>query len=101
MPIRNPFSRRPGVVAQDENARDTNGPRLIVEPPGFERVDTVGSKASSLSTGSSRTNDAGAYKLSGTVFPPSSTPGPFLTDCPAISATENPSSAIVAPVADV
>lgn len=67
MPIRNPFGRRAG--AQDENIRaEPNGSRLAVEPPGFERVDTVGSKASSLSGKSSRA-DTGAYKLSGAFHP--------------------------------
>lgn len=72
MPIRNPFGRRSGApLAQDENVREPNGPRLTVEPPGFERVDTVGSKASSPSTRSSKNNDPGAYKLSGmTLFHP-------------------------------
>ena len=67
MPIRNPFGRRAG--AQDENIpAEPNGPRLTREPPGFERVATVGSKAASLSGKSSRA-DAGAYKLSGVFHP--------------------------------
>ncbi|KAH7328960.1 hypothetical protein B0I35DRAFT_345656 [Stachybotrys elegans] len=75
MPIRNPFTRRPGApVANDENLRpDADG------PPGFERVDTVGSKASSVLTiRSSRSQDNGEYKMSvvndsGVYLPPSPT----------------------------
>jgi hypothetical protein len=70
MPIRNPFTRRPQA---DEGLR----PPLTIEPPlktppGFERVDTVGSKASSaaLSISSRRSNDTGEYKMSGTCGPP-------------------------------
>lgn len=66
MPIRNPFTRRPQA---DEGLR----PPLSIDPPlktppGFERVDTVGSKASSaaLSISSRRSNDTGEYKMSGT-----------------------------------
>lgn len=66
MPIRNPFTRRPQA---DEGLR----PPLTIDPPlktppGFERVDTVGSKASSaaLSISSRRSNDTGEYKMSGT-----------------------------------
>lgn len=63
MPIRNPFARRPGVVvSQEENLR----PELANQCPGFERVDTVGSKASSvLSIRSARSQDTGEYKMSG------------------------------------
>ncbi|KAK2589967.1 hypothetical protein QQS21_012358 [Conoideocrella luteorostrata] len=73
MPIRNPFTRRPGAAAQDD--------RLRPEPenchPGFERVDTVGSKASSaLSIRSTKSHDTGEYKMSvvndsGVYLPPS------------------------------
>ncbi|KAF4594653.1 hypothetical protein GQ602_000266 [Ophiocordyceps camponoti-floridani] len=71
MPIRNPFSRRPSavtVVVPDEDPRPS---------PGFERVDTVGSKASSvLSIRSARSHDTGEYKMSvvsdsGVYLPPS------------------------------
>lgn len=63
MPIRNPFTRRPGaVVPADEGVyadREHNY-------PGFERVDIVGSKASSvLSVRSARSQDTGEYKMSG------------------------------------
>lgn len=92
MPIRNPFGRR---LAQDENARDTNGPRLVLEPPGFERVDTVGSKASSLNTASSRSRDTGAYKLSGTALRLV-----VSANYPRHQRRETPSSALVAPVAN-
>lgn len=63
MPIRNPFARR---QADDGGLR----PNLSVEPalktpPGFERVDTVGSKASSaISISSRRSGDTGEYKMS-------------------------------------
>lgn len=70
MPIRNPFARRPGAaVIQDENVRPGSAAGSNhVDPahPGFERVDTVGSKASSaLSIRSSKSQDTGAYKMSG------------------------------------
>lgn len=63
MPIRNPFTRRPGsAVANDENALPVQDPSC----PGFERVDTVGSKASSaLSVRSAKSQDNGEYKMSG------------------------------------
>ena len=77
MPIRNPFARRPGVPAQtDENVRPAE--ETTPSHPGFERVDTVGSKTSSaLSIASSRrSNDTGEYKMSvvndsGVYLPPS------------------------------
>jgi hypothetical protein len=60
MPIRNPFTRRPGpAVVVDADAERTPS------HPGFERVDTVGSKVSSLSTVSSKSRDTGDYKMSG------------------------------------
>lgn len=66
MPIRNPFARRPGIaITQDENVRpgSSDGSKLT---PGFERVDTVGSKASSaLSVASRKSEDTGEYKMSG------------------------------------
>lgn len=65
MPIRNPFARRPGAAigVQDENARPADD-RLNPSHPGFEKVDTVGSKASSaLSINSGPDN--GEYKMSG------------------------------------
>jgi hypothetical protein len=72
MPIRNPFARRPGaaIATVDENLRpDAN------TPPAFERVDTVGSKASSVLTiRSTRSQDTGEYKMSGE--PPSPPPRP-------------------------
>ncbi|SPN97202.1 uncharacterized protein DNG_00716 [Cephalotrichum gorgonifer] len=82
MPLRNPFGRRSGIsLAQDENARaDTNGSSPVVGPPGFERVETVGSMASFASTRSSKNtdNDTSTYKLSvvndsGIYLPPSPT----------------------------
>ncbi|EFZ00475.1 hypothetical protein MAA_04252 [Metarhizium robertsii ARSEF 23] len=62
MPIRNPFARRTGTAAaHDENLHpERQDPYL-----GFERVDTVGSKASSaLSIRSTRSHDTGEYKMS-------------------------------------
>lgn len=65
MPIRNPFARR---QADESGLR----PPLSFEPalktpPGFERVDTTGSKASSaVSITSRRSQDTGDYKMSGT-----------------------------------
>ncbi|KAK5655433.1 hypothetical protein OQA88_5704 [Cercophora sp. LCS_1] len=67
MPIRNPFARRPGAVAvQDENSRPgSTAGEIDVPHLGFERVDTVGSKASSaLSIRSRRSQDTGEYKMS-------------------------------------
>ena len=63
MPIRNPFVRRPEpVAASNENVR----PAQQSSSPGFERVDTVGSKASSaLSIRSIKSQDNGEYKMSG------------------------------------
>ena len=59
MPIRNPFARRPGAgPAQDEGEQ----PGLDNGPPGFERVDTIGSKASIRS---GKSQDTGEYKMSG------------------------------------
>lgn len=68
MPIRNPFARRHG----DDGALR---PPLNIEPalkttPGFERIDTVGSKASSssaVSITSRQSQDVGEYKMSGTI----------------------------------
>jgi hypothetical protein len=66
MPImRNPFNRRPGatpVIVTDEN----QNPNIA---PGFERVDTMGSKGSSvLSIRSAKSHDNNEYKMSGTSF---------------------------------
>lgn len=63
MPIRNPFAKRPElVIPTNENLR----PGQENNYPGFERVDTVGSKASSaLSIRSNRSHDTGEYKMSG------------------------------------
>jgi hypothetical protein len=75
MPIRNPFTRRPGAAA-DENIHPD---RDASSTPGFERIDTVGSKASSvLSIRSNKSQDTGEYKMSvvndsGVYLPPSPT----------------------------
>ncbi|KAM3435707.1 hypothetical protein MY4824_004723 [Beauveria thailandica] len=77
MPIRNPFARRPELVipGNDENERFEQENNH----PGFERVDTVGSKASSaMSIRSSKSHDVGEYKMSvvndsGIYLPPSPT----------------------------
>jgi hypothetical protein len=62
MPIRNPFARRTGGATHDENLH----PERENPHPGFERVDTVGSKASSgLSIRSNKSYDNGEYKMSG------------------------------------
>ncbi|KAL6690419.1 hypothetical protein J3F84DRAFT_211748 [Trichoderma pleuroticola] len=74
MPIRNPFARRPGTLVTVEDNVYTDQERTS---PGFERVDTVGSKASSaLSIRSARSQDTGEYKMSvvndsGVYLPPS------------------------------
>ncbi|KAK1777364.1 hypothetical protein QBC45DRAFT_191158 [Copromyces sp. CBS 386.78] len=80
MPIRNPFARRPGAaVTQDENVRPgSDAGNTDPAHPGFERVNTVGSRASSAF--SIRSNkkgpDTGEYKMSvvndsGVYLPPS------------------------------
>ena len=66
IPIRLPFTRRPNATdVSDENGR----PDLVgakVSNPGFERVETIGSKASSvLSIRTSKSHDNGDYKMSG------------------------------------
>lgn len=67
-PFRNPFARRPGVFNATE---DQLHPEAVPEvaQPGFEKVDTVGSKASSAlsirSWRSERSMDNGDYKMSG------------------------------------
>lgn len=71
MPIRNPFARRSGTTINDENVQP-------VEAPGFERVDTVGSKSTSvLSISTTRSHDTEEYKMSvvdsGVYLPPSPT----------------------------
>ncbi|KAL2020674.1 hypothetical protein VTK56DRAFT_8070 [Thermocarpiscus australiensis] len=79
MPIRNPFARRPGAIAiQDENRRPGSAAgNGDAAHPGFERVDTVGSKASSaFSIRSRKSQDTGEYKMSvvndsGVYLPPS------------------------------
>lgn len=74
MPIRNPFTRRPGpTVVSTEDGIERNPSH-----PGFEKVDTVGSKVSSLSLASSKSRDTGDYKMSvvndsGVYLPPSPT----------------------------
>ena len=68
MPIRNPFARRPGAaLIPDENQRPGSAAGSPdAAHPGFERVDTVGSKASSaFSIGSRKSQDTGEYKMSG------------------------------------
>ncbi|KAK4127111.1 hypothetical protein N657DRAFT_192376 [Parathielavia appendiculata] len=69
MPIRNPFARRPGPAIQDENQRPgsaASGTITDAAHLGFERVDTVGSKASSAFSirSSRRSQDTGEYKMS-------------------------------------
>lgn len=60
MPIRNPFARRP--VLPDEHPQPAEHQDAHC---GFERVVTVGTKASSLSACSSQSHDTGEYKMSG------------------------------------
>ncbi|KAM0667470.1 hypothetical protein ACQRIT_003473 [Beauveria bassiana] len=77
MPIRNPFARRPEVVIPFTDENERTGQEN--NHPGFERVDTVGSKASSaMSIRSSKSHDVGEYKMSvvndsGIYLPPSPT----------------------------
>ncbi|KAK4142642.1 uncharacterized protein C8A04DRAFT_38169 [Dichotomopilus funicola] len=88
MPICNPFARRVGpalAAGQDETSGPGLSPALTpttpdAAHPGFERVDTVGSRASSsafsIRSGSRRSQDTGEYKMSvvndsGVYLPPS------------------------------
>ncbi|ODA78798.1 hypothetical protein RJ55_06182 [Drechmeria coniospora] len=94
MPIRNPFTTRRAdadadaeadaeadvdVDVDDEHVPSVPALEKLYCQPGFERVDTVGSKASSiLSSRSSRSQDTGEYKMSvvndsGVYLPPSPT----------------------------
>lgn len=77
--IRNPFARK---QHNDENQRprlETAPAQEPQQPGGFDKVDTIGSKSSSiagLSINSGRSNDTGEYKLSvvndsGVYLPPS------------------------------
>ncbi|KAG5973550.1 hypothetical protein E4U55_000421 [Claviceps digitariae] len=74
MPIRNPFARRPVLPDEQPQTEPQDGHF------GFERVVTMGSKASSsLSLRSNRSHDTGEYKMSvvndsGVYLPPSPTP---------------------------
>lgn len=61
MPMRNPFVRRPGVVIPSQQQDSAH--------LGFERVDTIGSKASVLSLGSDKSHEPGEYKMSGKCLP--------------------------------
>ncbi|KAL2159292.1 hypothetical protein VTH06DRAFT_2727 [Thermothelomyces fergusii] len=82
MPIRNPFARRAAAAVQDENQRPGSAAAAAgsVTAAGFERVDTVGSKASAsafgIRAGGRRSYDTGEYKMSvvndsGVYLPPS------------------------------
>jgi hypothetical protein len=70
MPIRNPFAKRPFLAtgaeaANDENVRPSASPQQDSHS-GFERVDTVGSRASSAwSIRTTKSHDNGDYKMSG------------------------------------
>lgn len=57
MPMRNPFVRRPGVVIPSQQQDSAH--------LGFERVDTIGSKASILSLRSDKSNEPVQYEMSG------------------------------------
>ncbi|KAG6010623.1 hypothetical protein E4U21_005121 [Claviceps maximensis] len=73
MPIRNPFARRPVLLDEQPQPEHEDGHF------GFQRVVTVGSKASSsLSLRSNKSHDTGEYKMSvvddsGVYLPPSPT----------------------------
>ncbi|KAI8629258.1 hypothetical protein F5Y19DRAFT_95065 [Xylariaceae sp. FL1651] len=83
MPIRNPFTKRPLLTTGAEVANDENAHSGLLTPKdsssGFERVDTVGSRASSAwSIRSAKSHDTGDYKMSvvndsGVYLPPSPT----------------------------
>ncbi|EGO53492.1 hypothetical protein NEUTE1DRAFT_74131 [Neurospora tetrasperma FGSC 2508] len=69
MPIRNPFARRLGVaVTQDENVRPgSDAGNTDLAHAGFERVNTVGFRASSAFNirSNKKGQDTGDYKMSG------------------------------------
>lgn len=66
MPLRNPFARRPPGLTIPTNSSASDQSNNDPNHPGFERVDTVGSKASSvLSVRSNKSQDNGEYKMSG------------------------------------
>ncbi|KAL0475390.1 hypothetical protein QR685DRAFT_46194 [Neurospora intermedia] len=80
MPIRNPFARRLGVaVTQDENVRPgSDAGNTDLAHAGFERVNTVGFRASSAFNirSNKKGQDTGDYKMSvvndsGVYLPPS------------------------------
>lgn len=83
MPIRNPFTRRPGAPINDENLRpgSSDGASAptspgTLGPPGFDRMDSKASSAQSIK--SSKSQDTGEYKMSvvndsGVYLPPSPT----------------------------
>ncbi|KAI0172310.1 hypothetical protein GGR52DRAFT_549861 [Hypoxylon sp. FL1284] len=82
MPIRNPFARRPGTLTVTEVKEENIRPGTLnpaSAQAGFEKVDIIGSKASSsLSIRSTRSRDTGDYKMSvvndsGVYLPPSPT----------------------------
>ncbi|KAL7628137.1 hypothetical protein AAE478_002335 [Parahypoxylon ruwenzoriense] len=83
MPIRNPFARRSGILSgaevKDENVRPGMLSPSETAQAGFEKVDTIGSKASfALSIRSGKSRDNGDYKMSvvndsGVYLPPSPT----------------------------
>ncbi|KAI1814736.1 hypothetical protein GGS20DRAFT_547151 [Poronia punctata] len=82
MPIRNPFAKRPFLTTgadavNDENVRPGTVPQKD-SSGGFERVDIVGSRASSSWSIRTKKEDTGDYKMSvvndsGVYLPPSPT----------------------------
>lgn len=61
MPIRNPFAKRQDVQTSLQPHEEENGTR-----PKFEKVDTMGSKASSMSISSRKSQEQPPeYKMSG------------------------------------
>ncbi|KAK6212855.1 hypothetical protein QIS74_08857 [Colletotrichum tabaci] len=74
MPIRNPFTRRPGpAIVSPAGDGDVQSDSQNPSHPGFEKQDTVGSKASSsLSVMSSKSQD-NVVNDSGVYLPPSPT----------------------------
>lgn len=71
MPIRNPFAKKTGLNAGFDPAQDEYlRPRSPAgSRPGFEKVDTMGSKASSsMSITSGKAEEPAEYKMSGTLL---------------------------------
>jgi hypothetical protein len=73
MPIRNPFAKRTDVQAGLQPLSDENA----ASRTSFERVSTVGSRASSMSIKTGKSEGPPEYKMSGMKCPFSQMSGKF------------------------